>query len=400
LKKANRQLDDGHQSGAAVACLRLRLAAHSHSEPMLSRRQFIPLLPGALAATGGLAGCTASDGETAYQSAVKETWRLGPLQRDPGTALGTELVRYATLAPSSHNTQCWKFALQKEAITILPDFSRRCPVVDPDDHHLYVSLGCAAENLIQAARAHGLRGDAEFDEARGAVRITLSTAAPEVTELFNAIPARQSTRAEYDGKPIASDDLKLLQAAAMSERVRLLLLTDRPALENVLDFVVQGNTAQMNDEAFVDELKAWIRFSGADAVRLGDGLFGKSSGNPEVPAWLGGLMFGFFFTPKAENEKYVKHLRSSAGVAVFAGAKEDKAHWVEVGRAYELFALQATALGIRTAHVNMPVEVASLRPKFAEAVGLGSTRPDLVIRFGRGPTLPPSLRRPVQAVLV
>jgi hypothetical protein len=156
----------------------------------------------------------------------------------------------------------------------------------------------------------------------------------------------------------------------------------------------------MSDAAFVDELESWVRFNGADAVRLGDGLFSKSSGNPEVPAWLGGLMFGFVFTPKAENEKYVKHLRSSAGVAVFAGEKEDKAHWVEVGRAYERFALQATALGIHTAHINMPVEVAQLRPKFAAAIGLGATRPDLVIRFGRGPTLPQSLRRPVQAVLV
>ncbi len=351
-------------------------------------------------ATGSLASCTSSDGDAAYQSAVQQTWRVGPLQRDQGTALRTELVRYATLAPSSHNTQCWKFALTKEAITILPDLSRRCPAVDPDDHHLYVSLGCAAENLIQAALVHGLLGEAEFDEARGAVRITLSKAAAEVTELFNAIPARQSTRAEFDGKPIASGDLARLETAAKSDRVRLQLLTDRPALENVLDFVVQGNTAQMNDKAFVDELKAWIRFNGADAVRLGDGLFSKSSGNPEVPAWLGGLMFSFFFTPKAENEKYVKHLRTSAGVAVFAGATADKAHWVEVGRAYERFALQATVLGIRTAHVNMPVEVASLRPKFAEAIGLGRTRPDLVIRFGRGPTLPPSLRRPVQAVLV
>jgi hypothetical protein len=27
---------------------------------------------------------------------------------------------------------------------ILPDLSRRCPAVDPDDHHLFVSLGCAA----------------------------------------------------------------------------------------------------------------------------------------------------------------------------------------------------------------------------------------------------------------
>lgn len=367
---------------------------------MLSRRRFTGTLPAVLVASGSLVGCTFGAGEQDYGSAVRQTWRLGPLQGLQGAALGTELVRYAALAPSSHNTQCWKFALERDAVTILPDFARRCPAVDPDDHHLFVSLGCAAENLIQAARAHGLLGKAEFDEARSAVRITLLPASSEVTELFNAIPARQSTRAEYDGKPVASSELKRLQAVASSDRVRLLLLTDPPAIEHVLDFVIQGNTTQMGDKAFVNELKRWIRFNGADAVRLGDGLFSKSSGNPEAPAWLGGLMFDFFFTPKAENEKYVKHLRSSAGVAVFAGAKEDKAHWVEVGRSYERFALQATALGIRTAHVNMPVEVASLRPKFGESMGLGGTRPDLVIRFGRGPLRPPSLRRPVQAVLV
>jgi hypothetical protein len=355
---------------------------------------------GVAAASLLAAGCAGGVDSESYEVAASRIWRLGPPASLAGRDLAIELVRCATLAPSSHNTQCWKFALENEAITILPDLTRRCPAVDPDDHHLYVSLGCAAENLIQAARAHGLRGEAALDEARSAVRITLSPVAAEVTELFNAIASRQSTRAEYDGKPVMSDELKRLQAAARSDRVHLLLLTDRPALENVLDFVVQGNTAQMSDKAFVDELRAWIRFSGADAVRLGDGLFGRSSGNPEVPAWLGGLMFGFFFTPEAENEKYVKHLRSSAGVAVFAGAKEDKAHWVEVGRSYERFALQATVLGIRTAHVNMPVEVASLRPKFAEAIGLGGTRPDLVIRFGRGPTLPASLRRPVEAVLI
>ena len=38
------------------------------------------------------------------------------------------------------------------------------------------------------------------------------------------------------------------------------------------------------------------------------------------------------------------------------------------------------------------------RPKFAAAIGVPG--PDLVVRFGRGPALPPSLRRPVTAVLV
>jgi hypothetical protein len=41
-----------------------------------------------------------------------------------------------------------------------------------------------------------------------------------------------------------------------------------------------------------------------------------------------------------------------------------------------------------------------MRPQFGAAFGLTDQRPDLVVRFGRGPAMPSSLRRPVQAVLV
>jgi hypothetical protein len=50
-------------------------------------------------------------------------------------------------------------------------------------------------------------------------------------------------------------------------------------------------------------------------VRTGDGLYSAASGNPTVPAWLGRLMFGMFFTPGAENDKYARHIRSSASLA-------------------------------------------------------------------------------------
>ena len=340
----------------------------------------------------------APEGES-YDAAIARTWKLGALKGLEDVILQRELVRYATLAPSSHNTQCWKFGLQEQAITILPDLTRRCPAVDPDDHHLFISLGCAAENLAQAALAHGLKAEPSFDASRDALRVTLQPTAASTSPLFQAIPQRQSTRAEYDSKPLSTDDLRLLERAAVGNGVQLLLLTEKAALEKTLEFVVQGNTAQMNDKAFVDELKTWIRFSSSDAVRLGDGLYGASSGNPTLPSWLGPLIFNFVFTPKSENDKYARHVRSSAGIAVFVGPSNDKAGWIEVGRAYERFALRATALGVRTAHLNQPIEVASLRPQFASFVGVAGKRPDLVVRFGRGPTLPPSLRRSLQAVL-
>lgn len=367
---------------------------------MITRREFMVSAPATIGTVATLGACSSETIPDGYANAVSNTWRHGSADAGDESALLRELVRYATLAPSSHNTQCWKFRLQDSSISILPDFSRRCPAVDPDDHHLFVSIGCAAENLIQAALAKGRYGNVAFDDAVGSVlRITLEPTKAIATSLFTAIPERQTTRAEYDGKPISASELALLEKAGQGNGVRVILLTEHEAMEKVLEYVVQGNAAQMSDRAFVEELKAWIRFSANDAVRTGDGLYAAASGNPSVPSWLGSLLFGLFFTPKAENDKYAKHVRSSAGIAVFVSEVESPAQWIEVGRCYERFALQSTALNIRNAMLNQPVEVSALRPQFAAFLGVGGHRPDLVVRFGRGPKLPPSLRRPIDAVM-
>lgn len=313
-----------------------------------------------------------------------------------------DLVRYGTLAASSHNTQCWRFRIDEQSIAILPDLSRRCPVVDPDDHHLYVSLGCAAENILQAAKAHGLAGQVRFDQAGdGTVHITFAPCEPETTPLVEAIPRRQCSRTDYDGQPLTPEELTLLAAAGTGDDgVRVVMLTSPAELARVEAFVVRGNTTQLKNPAFVKELIAWIRFNQAEAERKGDGLYSAASGNPSLPRWLGRLILPLVLRPKPENEKCVRQLRSSAGVAVFVSEVSDPAHWVEVGRCYERFALQATALGVSHAFLNQPVEEAGLRPEFAQALGLDKLRPDLVVRFGRGPGMPRSPRRPVDAVLV
>lgn len=372
---------------------------------MLTRRQFIRS-GGALAGVPlVLQACSSASGEDSYETTVRRIWRPAEVATGGSLAIRRELVRYATLAPSSHNTQCWSFLVEETAITILPDLTRRTPAVDPDDHHLYVSLGCATENLVQAALAHGLKALPQSSSGAGNdVRIAFELTQAVASPLFAAIPKRQCTRAEFDGRPVSAEELKLLEHAGTSEGVRMILLTEKAALEKVLEYVVQGNSAQLNDPAFIAELKHWIRFDSAEAVRSGDGLYSAASGNPSVPRWLGSMLFGVLFTAARENKKYARDIRSSAGIAVFVSQADGKtaqaANWIEVGRCYERFALQAAALGIRNAFINQPVEVKALRPQFATYLGVGDRRPDLVVRFGRGPELPKSLRRPLAAVLV
>ena len=113
---------------------------------------------------------------------------------------------------------------------------------------------------------------------------------------------------------------------------------------------------------------------------------------------LGPRAFDAFVTAKSENDKYARQMQSSSGVAVFVGAKEDREHWSLVGRACQRFGLQATALGLKHAYMNQPVEVPELRPELAKLVGLPSRRPDIVMRFGHGANLPFSARRPARIV--
>ena len=372
---------------------------------MFTRRRFVPSAALAVGTPLILPACASDTSDENYIAAVRRIWHPAEGLIGDNLWVRRELVRYAILAPSSHNTQCWKFRVEENQITLFPDVSRRCPAVDPDDHHLFVSLGCATENLIHAALANGLQGEARL-EATGtgtssqSIKVGLAPTKAVLSPLFQAISKRQCTRTEFDGKPVSDNESKLLEQAGTGNGVRVLLLTEKSAIESILEFVIAGNNAQMNDPAFVAELKTWIRFNSADAVSSGDGLYSATSGNPSIPNWLGNLFFGMFYSEKNENDKYAKQVRSSAGIAIFVSDASDPAHWIEAGRCYERFALQATALGIQNAFLNQPVEVAKVRPTLATHLGIGNARPDLVVRFGRGSKMPPSLRRPLEAVVI
>jgi len=364
---------------------------------MTSRRKIIigggaAALAGIGAISLGLRGMGSMDEYNASVASMRAIIPKHPELRD--------LIRYATLAANGHNTQPWRFRIGSNQIEILPDLTRRTPAVDPDDHHLFVSLGCAAANLAISGGALGLPGETTFNGANdGSVVFAFGKRASPDMALFDAIPLRQSTRAEYDDRPVSPADLQALASAADTPGIDLILITDRTQINHVRDLVLAGNSAQLNDDAFLSELKSWLRFSPRQAMTARDGLFSATTGNPTLPAWLGPKVIDLILNAGSENDKYARQLQSSAGVAIFVSERDDKEHWVRAGRACQRFALQATALGLKHAFVNQPVEVASLRPDLAALVGMPGRRPDIVMRFGYGPTLPYSARRSVEAVL-
>ena len=309
------------------------------------------------------------------------------------------LIRCAVLAASSHNTQPWTFRADAGSITIRPDIERRCSVVDPDDAHLYKSLGCAAENVVHAAATQGLDASVRFEPTDDAVVIDLTpTVRTASTDLFDAIAARQCTRLEFDGTPVHADELAQLELAGSGTGARTIVITDRDVLATIADLVADGNQVQLTDRAFRRELLAWIRFNPAAALRSGDGLAGRCSKNPPLPTWLGRLLAPVVITARSQSNRDRANISSSAGIAVVVTEHDDEAAWVDAGRTYERFALQATALDIRTAFVNQPIEVAALRCRFEELLELDGEHAQLAVRFGHADAAPYSLRRPISDV--
>jgi hypothetical protein len=109
-----------------------------------------------------------------------------------------KVAEFAIKAPSGHNTQPWKFKLEDDAITIFPDYQRTLPIADPDNHELFISLGCELENLVIAASQFGYYTDIEMkmeDPYKESILVKFSPGNDEKNyTLFKNIEIRQSPR--------------------------------------------------------------------------------------------------------------------------------------------------------------------------------------------------------------
>jgi nitroreductase len=315
-----------------------------------------------------------------------------------------EAIRLATLAPSSRNTQPWTFTMLDGGVAIFPDVTRRLPVVDPHDRELYVGLGCALENLLIAARHAGLGARVDYFPAHLPAAIMVHTepgtgTPPDAEGLFEAIPARQSTRRPYEERPIAAEHLAALDRAARQEGVAVYMTSTRSQIEAIAGFVETATRAQYRNPAYRNELVSWMRFNPREAEDHGDGLTYAAMGRARAPRWLGAATVKTLSATRAARRE-ARLVRAAPAVMVFAAREDDKRHWVEVGRSFERVALTATALGLGYAPATMPCEVDDVRRRLQAHLGLGLAEPVVLIRLGYGRPRSRSPRRPIDDVVV
>lgn len=304
------------------------------------------------------------------------------------------LLGYAILAPSSHNTQPWRFRLRGESVDIAADPDRWLRVADADQRELYASVGCAIENLAVAARHFGLEAHVEYLEPGlehmtvARVRLAGGERAPggDPPGLFEAILSRHTNRKTYEERAIPREDLLHLSESGTLERTRAYLTSSKIIRRRVDELTVRADALQFADPAWREELGYW----------LGAGAFGQRW----LVAKLARLAVKHLNLARQTAHRDAEILLSAPSLGVLWTRRKDAIGHVQSGRAFERLWLTAEARGIRLHPMNQVLQIPELKHELIKTTSLQGVHPEICFRLGYAPPASEHTpRRPLEDVL-
>ena len=298
-------------------------------------------------------------------------------------------LRYAILAPSSHNSQPWRFRIEGRAVHVAADESRWLRAADPEKRELFVSLGCAVENLVVAAERFGFDPvvSSPDGEADRVVTVTMDGGAPSRRPAapFDELTARHTSHERFDGEPLAAAARERIVAAVDGDRVTIHLV-EGEAKHAVGELQAEADRLQMAERAYREELGHWI----------GLGALGHSW----LLARVGEAVVSHLDIGDREAAKNSTLVESAPVLGVLTTDADDPAARVETGRAFERVALRASAAGVAVHPMSQSLERPALRARLAAELDLGEATPQHLLRLGSAvETAEHTPRWPVEMVL-
>jgi hypothetical protein len=323
-----------------------------------------------------------------------------PLTGD-ATARLRAVVRYAILAPSSHNSQPWLFRMDGERLQLRADRTRALAVSDSDDRELTMACGAALFNLRVALRFFGQDASSELlpdrDDPDLMARIRLTgqlTAGEENARLFRAIALRRTNRQPFDERPVPETALAHARAAAEAEGAWLQVLTGEKDRLGLADLIAEADRQQMAERHFRRELAAWVH---ANRSSSRDGMPGYAHGVGDIASNLAPMVIRTFDLGRGAAARDRQLAMGSPALAVLWTETESPRDWLRAGQALEHALLRLVTDGVSTSYLNQAIEMPELRDGVSRLLGREGY-PQIILRLGFGQAVRPTPRRPVDRV--
>jgi nitroreductase len=310
--------------------------------------------------------------------------------------LVADLVAAATLAPSMHNTQPWRFRYQpaSQTIELYADPARMLQFGDPDGRAAHIACGAALLNLRLAAVVAGRQPVLRLIPA-DTQRLLLATvrlagpgqARPDEIELHAVIPERHTNRFPFSARPVPLGILAELTEAARLEGA-VLHVPGRQEAARLLRLAREAERDLLAQPGYRAELARW---AGGDRDR--DGIPGMALA-PHDPAGAAPVRD---FAPDRPGPVRYAWFEDQPQLAVLCTPSESRSDWLRAGQALQRVLLTATLRGIAASPLTQPLETADAW--LVRDPGSGFEYPQMILRVGYGLPVPRTPRRPVSELL-
>lgn len=311
-------------------------------------------------------------------------------------------VAEALRAPSSHNSQPWRFRVAGPCVELLADRSRALPVVDPDDRELTMSCGAALFHLRLALRTRSLDVGVEYlpqgPEGDVIARLHVSRGrapAPVEVALHGAIFSRHTSRAPYLSVTVPDELVERLRQDVEDEGAWFAPLVSESQRTRLVALIMEADHLQWGNPAFRRELAGWLRSNDHPAR---DGLFGYAEGEDNVESHIALMATRLLDLGSRQAVRDRDLVEASPLLAVIGTDGDGPRDWVRAGEALDRVLLRATSEDLRAAFLNQAVECSEQRAMVGELTGRAGF-PQVVLRLGYGIAGPATPRRPLHEVL-
>lgn len=291
------------------------------------------------------------------------------------------LVNFAVLAPSSHNSQPWKFQITGGKIYLLPDFDRALPHSDQNHRQLFISIGCVLENLLTAADYYGFETSWTYQETNHAIEVSLNKVRVHTgneTHLIFAILKRHTNRNKYLEKlPDESFFEKLKNYSTPNSQISF--VKDTETKNKIAEIVSEALITAMDDKLFRKELSEYLK---PNVTKSPVGMPASGFGIPTPVSFVAPILIRYLNINKLSKKKDIELLKGHTPVFGIISTTEDNVKsWMEAGRLYEKIALSAEQHGLKTAPMAAVIQIGEFY-KDLQRVLQTTQRPQVFFRAG------------------
>lgn len=308
------------------------------------------------------------------------------------------VVHAATLAPSVHNSQPWRFTKDDGGVDLYADDARRLPVLDPEGRLVHLSCGAALLHAQIAARALGFDAEPrllpDVADPGHLARVRLTAGRPGSgpdRALANAILLRHTHRDAFDEQALTPELLTRLRLAAEEHGASLAVL-DRPddliELEVLLSW---ADALEEADPAYRAELATSVRTVPSD-----DGI--PASALPADPERGSSLRLRDFALGGPRPSGGEPPVAEKPDVVVIVTDDDSPLSWLQAGQALGAVLLHAANDGVMGQPLAQATDFPAARVRLRAALGLVGT-PQMALRLGYAAGTAPTPRRDVDDVL-